>query len=216
MVARNLKLEHYFICITDDATGLRDDIHAIPLPEEGRQDGEDFFCTKRLWMFSNEAGNVLGPRFVNMDLDTVIVGDITPLLERNEDFIIWKAPFYDPIHHACNDPPYAYNPSLMMMNAGARKVVWEKYSAAPQYELDSAFESGWIYHGDQDVISNLLAPHETTWGLKDGLYAYWTHLDFGEKELPANARVISFYGPADPSQKKHQEKCKWIKENWHQ
>lgn len=217
MTARNLRLEHKFICFTDHAPNeFRDDIAVLPLPTVGHR-ANDPMALKRLWMFSEEAAAVLGPRFVNIDLDTVIVGDITPLLSRHEDFVVWKAPFYDPKHHKVNGPPYCYNMSLVMMNAGARHFVWERFANDPEQELENAASSGWVYHGDSDIISNILIPNEkATWGTKDGVYAYWTHLDFGTKPLPGNARMISFYGKADPSQREVKHRCRWVGQHWHE
>lgn len=214
MVARNLRMDYRFICITDFTSGLHKDIEVVPLPTLGARD-PDPMCLKRLWMFSEEAAGVLGQRFVNIDVDSVIVDDITPLLARNEDFIVWKAPFYHSVHHAANAPTYVYNPSLMMMNAGARHFVWERFSNAPERELDNAAAVGWKYRSDQDIITNMLAPHEASWGCGDGIYAYWTHLDLGAKPLPGNARIVSFYGKADPSQRPVQNKCRFVVQHWH-
>lgn len=216
MVERYLKLRHRFICLSDKTRGFRSDIEVLPLPKAGHRT-HDPMALKRVWMFSDEAGDLLGKRFVNIDLDTVIVGDITPILSRSEDFIVWKAPFYDAKHHAVNGPPYCYNASLMMMNAGSRQWVWNRFSENPEREIGYAEHSGWVYHGDSDIVSNMLIPNEVTWDERDGLYAYWTHLDLGSKPLPSDARIISFYGPhVDPSDVKTQQKSPWIRQHWYQ
>lgn len=216
MVKRHLKLDHQFICLSDKTRGFRDDIKVLPLPKAGSR-VNDPMALKRVWMFSQEAGEVLGPRFINVDLDTVIVNDITPILARTEDFIVWKAPFYDAKHHAVNGPPYCYNASLMMMNAGARSWVWKRFAENPEREVEYAEHSGWVYHGDSDIVSNMLIPNEATWDLSDGLYAYWTHLDMGEKPLPSDARIVSFYGPrCDPADAAVQKKSPWVRQHWRQ
>ena len=97
---------------------------------------------------------------------------------------MWKAPFYDEKHHKVNGPPYCYNASLMMMTAGARSWVWDRFSKAPDEELENAAYSGWVYHGDSDIVSYFMIPNEATWDTSDGIYAYWTHLDYGDKPLP--------------------------------
>ncbi|HET7378363.1 MAG TPA: hypothetical protein VFK30_16750, partial [Anaerolineae bacterium] len=213
---RHLELDHEFVCLSDRDKGFRHDIRLLGLPKAGARTS-DPMALKRIWMFSEEAGEVIGPRFINIDLDTVIVGDITPLLSRTEDFVVWKAPFYDARHHSINGPPYCYNASLMMMNAGARAFVRERFAENPEREIQYAEHSGWVYHGDSDIVSNMLIPREATWDLSDGLYAYWTHLDCGDKPLPADARIVSFYGPrCDPADPKTQQKSPWIKEHWRQ
>lgn len=216
MVARHLKMEHEFVCFTDRGPHeFRNDVRALPLPAAGSR-VHDPMALKRVWMFSDEAGEIIGPRFINIDLDSVIVSDITPLVARTEDFVVWKAPFYDAKHHAVNGPPYCYNASLMMMSAGARKWVWERFAKDPEKEIGYAEHSGWVYHGDSDIVSNMLIPNEATWDLSDGLYAYWTHLDFGDKPLPADARMVSFYGPTDPADRKVQKKSAWVRQHWRQ
>jgi hypothetical protein len=63
---------------------------------------------------------IIGPRFVSLDLDVVVTGDLTPLFERTEDFVIWAWPFRGTL----------YNGTMWMMDAGARAKVWTEFDPA--------------------------------------------------------------------------------------
>ena len=95
MVARHYQKPHRFICVTDDAEGLDAGVEVVPLwddyadiPNPSFRNGPS--CYRRLKVFSRDIGNVLGERFVCIDLDVVISGDLRPLFDRTEDFIAWK------------------------------------------------------------------------------------------------------------------------------
>src|SRR5690606_37410399 len=91
-VADNLTLPHRFVCITDDAAGLDDNITVVPLPEFNHIKVRPGFpsCYIRLKAFEPEFAKTIGERILTLDLDTVITGDITPLVDRDEDLVLWR------------------------------------------------------------------------------------------------------------------------------
>src|SRR6185295_20131723 len=96
MVQRFYRAPHEFICITDDADGLLPHIRAIPLWSDHSDlpnpNGPQFpSCYRRLKLFGPEAAQLIGERFVMLDLDCVIVGDMRPVWDRPEDFVILKS-----------------------------------------------------------------------------------------------------------------------------
>ncbi|MGZ8933173.1 MAG: hypothetical protein ACXW06_07855 [Halobacteriota archaeon] len=90
--------EHSFrlFCITDDPEGLHDDIVPIPIPPSGRTliDGHGAQFVK-LFMFSANFRNVVGQRFIYLDLDVAVVGDLTQLCSRYEssDLVILEGKY---------------------------------------------------------------------------------------------------------------------------
>jgi len=86
MVSRHLHMPFNFICLTDDPHGINPNIQTIPI---WRNYLNTHGCYVRLKAFSNEAKDLLGPKFVSFDLDCVIVNDIIPLFDRDEEFMIW-------------------------------------------------------------------------------------------------------------------------------
>src|SRR6185295_10398799 len=88
---RQLHVPHQIVCITDNTDGLdfKSIYCAIPLHHTiGKRNG------RRLWIFSDEARELLGSTVLQIDLDMVLTGDITPLVEsftaNNRTFQIWK------------------------------------------------------------------------------------------------------------------------------
>lgn len=206
MVERNYRKPHRFSCITDDPRGLDPRIRALPLSNElthlknpSFHDGPN--CYPRLWAFSEEAKDVIGPRFVSFDIDIVITGDLVPVLDRPEDFIIWGD----------TAPSTWYNGSMWMMTAGARKHVWERFD--PQTSPQLANASG-QRGSDQGWISYCLGPNEATWTTSDGIYSFRNHVMKRKGyELPQNAKVVVFHGAYDPWDRKAQRQA-WVKNHW--
>ena len=186
-------------------------------------------------MFSPEMKEFIGDRFVMIDLDVIITGDLTELFSRKEDFIIWgDRPMRTP-----------YCGSLMMMNAGARKEVWEKFDIR-NYPTNP--NGRYPLGTDQNHIYKTI-PKEATWTIEDGIYNFgfdirindklmnqvqnkrrsnseqdrfkqYLHLIInprirgGNGELPNDAKLIFFNGKDDPSQLELVAKYPWITEYW--
>ena len=206
MVARNLSLDHQFCCITDDPIGIDEAIQVIPLWPDLADLGR---CYVRLKAFAAEMATVIGPRFVSIDLDCVITGDIAPLIERREDFIIWG-------DVASNTP---YNGSLWMMDAGARRQVWDDFDPAT-----SPAEGRRRRHigSDQAWIAARLGPGEARWTRQDGVLSFRRHVLSRRRrwrpeermELPEGARIVFFHGRHDPSHREVRRLCPWVGEHW--
>lgn len=205
MVARNYPHPHRFICVTDDANGVDPEVEIVPLWNDfasipnphGRHNPS---CYRRLRAYASDAEQWFGPRFVMIDLDTVIVGDLTALFHRPEDFVMWGE----------TDPRSFYNGSMVLMTAGARKQVYERFD--PRVTPMQAKSAG-KFGSDQGAVSYLLGPGEATWGREDGVYSYRVHIHPQGDRLPANAKVIMFHGKEDPWGRRAQQ-LPWVREHW--
>lgn len=204
MVARHYQKPHRFVCITDDARGLEsietvklwDDYKDIPSPHGGHNPS----CYRRLKLFSRDIGSVLGQRFVTVDLDTVITGNMSPLWDRTEDFIIWGE----------TNPKSFYNGSMFMLTAGSRAQVWEDFDPVKSPRM--ALKAG-RFGSDQGWISHRLGRGEATWGRTDGVYSFRVHIQPFGGSLPNGARIVFFHGKEDPWGYKAQQ-YPWIREHW--
>ena len=78
MVARHYRRAHRFVCITDDAKGIDGDIRTVPIWNDFAhlRGPNGVNCYRRLRAFSAEAADLIGPRFVSLDLDCVITADV--------------------------------------------------------------------------------------------------------------------------------------------
>jgi hypothetical protein len=203
-VARHYPRPHRFVCVTDDPIGIDAGIETFPL-------GELFLdlknptwawgpnCFPRLQAFAPEFEAVAGKRFVSMDLDTVITGDLSPLFDRPEDFVIY----------ASVQARGAYNGSMFMMDAGCRRQVWDRFDPhnSPQM-ANAAGHKG----SDQGWIEYVLGRDEATWTAADGIYAYrWDCLKQHRGGLPPNCRMVVFHGKYDPWMPETQSQSPWIR-----
>lgn len=205
MVGRNYRAPHQVVCITDDPAGLDPAIRVIPLWDDhatlrNPMGGRNPSCYRRLKLFSAEARDLVGERFVCIDLDVVITGDLRPLYDRTEDFVIWGD----------THPRTFYNGSMWMMTAGARRQVWDDFDPVRSPMTSKAAGH---FGSDQGWISHRLGPKEATWGRADGVYSFRVHIAPNGGALPDNARVVVFHGKIDPWHRDAQRHA-WVRENW--
>src|SRR5690625_7030078 len=93
-VADNLRTPHQFVCITDDPVGLDNNINVVELPDFDHIEVRPGFPTSyvRLLGFCPEFSKRIGDRILTLDIDVVVMGDLTPIVERDEDFVAWSDP----------------------------------------------------------------------------------------------------------------------------
>lgn len=204
MVRRHYRRPHRFVCVTDDASDITepdvecfelwDDLAHVPNPS-GRGNPS---CYRRLKLFARNAGVWLGPRVVVMDLDTVIVGDLSPLFVDDVTFKAWRAPGgWNP-----------YNGSLWQLQTGSLPEVWEQFD--PKVSPRTARSRG--FNGsDQGWFACALGVNRPVWTQADGVYSY--RYDLNGRPLPANARVVFFHGKEDPWDPGPQRQP-WVREAW--
>lgn len=192
MVARHFQHPHTFICVTDDARGIDPRVKVIPSFEDfaglpSPHGGKNPSCYRRLRMFHPEAAQWFGQRFVSLDLDVVITGDLTPVWNRAGEIVLWGDTNPQPGSH--------YNGSMILMTAGSRSQVWTDFDPAVSPRLAMENRS---WGSDQGWISYKLGPREAKWSKLDGVYSYRNHIEKRGKVLPENAKVVSWHGRIDP------------------
>jgi hypothetical protein len=206
MVARHFPHPHRFICVTDDPAGLDlqietvpiwDDYATIPSPHGGRNPS----CYRRLRAFHPEIRSTFGQRFVSLDLDTVIVRDLTPLWDRPDDFVIWGDTNPQPGSH--------YNGSMFLLTAGARPQVWTEFD--PTVSPQQSRAAG-CYGSDQGWMSFILGGKETRWTRRDGVYSFRNDVQPIGK-LPDDARIVMFHGAQDPWGE-YAQRLPWVQKSW--
>lgn len=196
MVRRNLSLPHRIACVTNEDISVPG-VEAIRPPREF----EDFRipswpehrpqCLRRLVMFRPDAAKWFGERFACMDLDCVIGGSLDPIIGCDDDFRM-------AVGTAQGRP---YNGSLIVMSAGARPQVYERFTIA------GAISAGREFVGsDQAWIAYCLGPNERTFGAEDGLTYH------GLPRSPETVRRVMFYpGNTKPWMR---ERDPWVLENY--
>lgn len=171
MLARHVHLPYRFTCITDDPAGIDPSIRVLPLWDDFRWKGG---CFCRLKAFSSEMKRVIGPRICSIDLDTVIVDDITPILRRPEEFVVWGDP--------ARATPYCG--SFWIMTAGCREEVWTGFEHMKYLpNAHGKYKRG----TDQARISDALYPRERVLGKEEGIYNF-------ERDLKVSATMDTLLG----------------------
>lgn len=188
-IHRHLRADHRFIVVRPELS----DYHLTEIPG----------CFARLRMFDpawqRAHGIGTGDRLVCVDLDVIVTGELDPLFDRPEPFVILQGA------NAAN--PCPYNGSLIMLRGHAHPEVWGDFSLEranwiPKYEFPD--DQGWLA---------VKVPGAAGWkaGTESGVYAFkkpgWPKGD----DLPADARLVAFPGKRDPSQVTH---LPWVKEHW--
>lgn len=206
MIRRNTRLPHRFICVTDDAAGLAPDIETVPLwpnpaPNYGRRNRPN--CFYRLRAFAHDMADILGKRFLSLDLDCVITGNIDHILSDASDFKIWKV---DGATMPCNG-------SMFLHKSGTRTDIWESFEAGKVHPIAALRLLHGFQGSDQAQIAACLKPDQDFFTQKDGIYSYRLHLKQARR-LPDAARIVFFHGRHNPWDADMQRRHGWIRRHW--
>jgi hypothetical protein len=153
-------------------------------------------------VFAPDAGELFGPRLVSIDLDMVIVGDLEPLFDRDDEFIAWGESDFK-AQKFCG--------SLWMLKTGTRPRVWTEFN--PKTSPARARAAG-CRGSDQAWLSYML-PDAATWGKRDGVYSWRKHIKPAGGALPHDARVVAFHGKEDPWLGRCQQ-YEWVRNHYPQ
>lgn len=208
MVARHYPDPHRFLCVTDDAAGIDPRVEIVPIWNDfadlTHPQNEMYpSCYRRLRAFAPDIAAVFGPRFVSLDLDCVIVGDMRPVWNRPEDFVGFRT--LKRTH---------YNGSMFLLRSGSRAFVWNEFCENPTVNRLKPWKDAGQYGSDQAWISYKLGNREARWTEDDGVYSYREYLAPRGGALPANARIVLFNGKRDPWHPDLQATHPWITEHW--
>jgi len=94
MVRRHLRGEFRFVCLTDRSEGVRAEVECLPIPSLALPAGIPERGWTKLTTFEADLHGLRGTALF-LDLDVVIVDDITPFFEVPGEFVIihdWKRP----------------------------------------------------------------------------------------------------------------------------
>lgn len=187
MVRRQLKLEHRFVCFTDDPTGIDAGTEIRPLPEVRCPPGPERYW-KKLGIFINPLSDLTGP-VLCLDLDLVIV-------DRLDDFFSVPGKFCIIREFRRDGGPPRGNMSVCRFEAGAHPYVLDEFHRDPK-----SVEDRFIF--DQDFISATIKPL-TFWpdawcrSFKKHCLAPVPKCYFETPRIPPDARIIVFHGHPKP------------------
>lgn len=194
MVARHLRRPFKAVCLTDHPS--------LDMPygvNRIQTDLPGWWAKMQLF----EAAWRAGQQVLYFDLDTVIVGDITPLADVTKDFAICGS-----FTRAAGHPswPCRYGSCVMVIGPGAHEDVY------PRYLADARKGKGlWKAYGDQKAIEDLLPGAPLLQDiLPQGFFMDRRAVVRNRDAKPPGVSVVCFAGPLKP------ENCdvRWIRDEW--
>jgi len=144
MVSRNCTLPFEFVCLTDDASGLEENIKTVPLPRQFRG------WWAKPYMFSNKLG--LKGTILYMDLDVVISGNIDKLFTYHEKDWCVIRDFTRKLRPGWKK----YNSSVIRFKYNQLDHLWQDFEKNQNF-----YERK--FHGDQDWLYHVASPKPTLW-----------------------------------------------------
>ncbi|MFM9057948.1 MAG: hypothetical protein ACKOSQ_02285 [Planctomycetaceae bacterium] len=151
-VTRHLDRPFRFICFTDDDDGLALGVDARPLPDMRLPPGHSDTRWRKLALFHRDLADLRGTALF-LDLDQVIVGDLSPFVDLPGDFLIIRDddlfrpkllrrlnPARDRFLHGVG------NSSVFRFEIGAHAYILDAFLADPaaavrRYEISQQFQS---------------------------------------------------------------------------
>lgn len=136
---------HSFVVFTDQPKGnYQPGVNVHPMPREMKAltslpapQGPNFPSSyARLWLFSEEAAEHLPGRVMLLDVDSLIVGDLRPLLDNQEDFVGWR-------------PAKVWGKEKRIgggtwsLETGSHHHLWRMFQRDPRGMIRKARELGW-------------------------------------------------------------------------
>lgn len=203
---KHLHIPHELVCITDDATGIDSRVRAVAMPTTFADTPR---CRRRMQIFSRDFARQIGERILTIDLDVVIVDDITPLVNRPEPVVCWRVGYAG-----------VYSGSFHLMNSGELDGLWKLYEANPEGFPEIVQDRG--CPSDQAMLNWFLWGWTIPrWTEADGLVTYfgdgYKHLEHhgvgpNRTRLPKGARIVVL-GSADKAVM-DEGRFPWVREHW--
>jgi hypothetical protein len=185
---RHLQHPHALTCITDDPTGIDGDVRIVPMPTEFASAPR---CRRRMQGFDRDFSAALGARILYIDLDVVLVGDITSLVNRPEAVIGFR------VQHA-----NVISGSFLLANSGALHGAWEPFARDPEGYPRRVQANG--VPSDQAMLNHYFARNglPVHWTTRDGFVTFYGKgyerqeqadprgVGVTRKQLPPGAKVV--------------------------
>jgi hypothetical protein len=189
MVARHLRGPFRFVCLTDNSMGVRPEVECMPLPSLNLAPGAERGWNK-LTTFKSDLHGLRGTALF-LDLDVVIVSDITPFFETPGEFLIikdWKRPWR-----------ITGNSSVYRFTIGAHADVL-------QYFIENQKAVRDTYRNEQEYLSRAMKergrlsywPGDWCRSYKYHCITRWPTNFWRTPIIPDGARILIFHGEVNP------------------
>lgn len=186
MLDRHLHMEHELHCFTNEPDGLDGDIIVHPITE--------FLdtprCRRRMFQYSEQMLDLVGPRMLSLDLDVVLTDDVTPLFDIPDvPLALWNVGYAN-----------VYSGSVQLMRTGELHSLYEDFKAGAVTPKERNWSDqaalnwylSWNWHRRNNFNDHL-------WGDGDGIltffgkgYERYAHLGVSpsSERLPDGCRMV--------------------------
>lgn len=215
MVVRHLKGPFEFICLTDDQQGIRDEVRCMPIPSLALPAGIPERGWTKLTTFEADLHGLRGTALF-LDLDVVIVGDITPFFDAPGEFLIihdWKRPWR-----------VTGNSSVYRFELGAHAGVLAEFRAT-QESVRSRLRNEQAFLSEVMHRQGKLAYWPADWccSFKYHCIPRWPSNYWREPAFPEGTRIVIFHGEVNPPDAlagrrnrrfRHIRPARWVAQHW--
>ena len=216
MVRRRLRVPHRFVCFTDDSQGLDSRIEVRPLPEMNLPEHLPERGWRKLTVFGKELADLQGYALF-LDLDVVIVDDISPFFDIPGEFLI--------VHEWGFKDPVIGNSSVFRFEIGKHPDVLSNF-------LENREEIRKRHRNEQAYLSHAVNakgileywPKEWCLSFKRHCMRPFPINYFVAAKQPVGAKIVIFHGNPNPDAARDgwvgkygiraTRPVKWIAEEW--
>jgi hypothetical protein len=215
MVARNITTPFRFVCFTDNAEGIREEVEIQDLPELHIPEGLPERGWRKLSVFAKNFGGLTGTTLF-LDLDIVIVDNINAFFTYSGDFLI------------AHDK---YRPKRLEGNSSVFRFEISQHPEILDFFVDNFSTIRQEVRHEQAYLSremhklNKLSFWPDDWvpSFKYKCAPSWIKSWTQAPSIPEGAKIILFHGLPNPPEAmkgisgkwyRHIKPSPWIKEYW--
>lgn len=184
---------HRLTCVHDGSFEMPAGVKSIVMPRDVAALPD---YQPKIWAWSPEFHQLIGERFASIDLDTVILGDLAPVVETDAPIRLWGDAMGEP-----------YNTSLFTVEPGFGNAVWDRYSPEA---LERARGRAARWTGDQSWVAHVLGPNMPALSHEGSLLRYAQRRN--RQGVPIGTRAVFFCGPFCP--RTESDHSRWVRQNW--
>ena len=191
MTHRHLAQAFRFVCLTDDAAGVRAEVDTWPIPALPPIPQPKERGWRKIAAFSPEAAGRLGDTVLYLDLDVVIVGSLEPFLDHPGTFPMIRD-WYHPFRIVGNSSVFRFRPT-------ERTEVFDHFRG-------NAGDIVRRFRNEQEFLTDHLRrrgelsfwPPDWAPSYRVGCLPLWPLRAWRTPRPPPNGRVIVFNGAPKP------------------
>ncbi len=190
MVRRRLSGDFRFVCLTDDALGIRPEVQCLPIPPLDLPEDIPERGWTKLATFSADLHGLRGTALF-LDLDVVIVGSLDAFFEHPGEFLI--------IHDYKRPWRVTGNSSVYRFELGAHPEVLAHFRTHVE-KVRAAFRNEQSYLSDFMHRKSRLAYWPAGWcpSFKYHCIPAWPSNYRRAPFVPPGARIVIFHGECNP------------------